>query len=471
MSTSTDQRYEYVLQGTVVDRVTRKPVPGVKVEAWDRDTRYHDMLGVATTDQGGRFVIGFQTVYFGDYAPDRSPDVFFKAFIDEREVLTTYETPQYNLERGTTTVVLELSMPKIKTDGVDRISGAQALKAIDWWAKSDFRGVWEQGKDKGKSVSRLVGEMGVKSLTSLNIKPIQPTATKDSQIVNQSSLQAEKSLAAQGIQVTEVKAVDAKATKNLANLKDYPLTLRAGDKVTLYEENGVVKYYTLTPKTKAAGIDAEKVAGLDEEVQAVKAQLREVETIRAEVDRIKESSQTTGQALGDGAKGIQAQAEEIAKLQGELATLRKNTAAKDAEIAKLRTDLDAVRTAQTNLTTNIPLSRLEALEKEIVRLRVAPQPIVRDAPTPPVDRDANVIRAPETPIGKRTAAKKAASVRAPSKPAAANKPASKSASPKNGAAKKAPAKKVATKKVATKKAGAKQADPKPRSGGKRGDDA
>lgn len=412
MATSTDQQYEFVLQGTVVDRVTRKPVPGVKIEAWDRDTRYHDMLGVATTDQGGRFVIGFQTVYFGDYAPDRSPDVFFKAFIDGREVLTTFETPQYNLERGTTTVVLELVMPKIQAGGVDRINSMHALKAIDWWSQSDFRGVWEQGKDKGKSVGRLVGDLGAKSLLGLKIKPIQPAATKDSEIVNQSSLQAEKSLAVHGIQVTEVKAVDAKAANNLMNLKDYPLALRAGDKVTLYEENGVVKYYTLTPKTKVAGIDAAKVASIDEDVQAVKAQLRAVETIRVEMDRIKETSQAAGETVGEGAKDIRAQAEEITKLQTELATLRKNTAAKDAEIAKLRTDLDAVRTAQTNLTTNIPLSRLEALEKEIVRLRVAPQPIVRDAPTPPVDHDANAIRAPETPIGKRTAAKKTTSAAA-----------------------------------------------------------
>lgn len=455
MATSTDQQYEFVLQGTVVDRVTRKPVPGVKIEAWDRDTRYHDMLGVATTDQGGRFVIGFQTVYFGDYAPDRSPDVFFKAFIDAREVLTTFETPQYNLERGTTTVVLELVMPKVQSGGVDRINSMHALKAIDWWSQSDFRGVWEQGKDKGKSVGRLVGDLGAKSMLGLKIKPIQPAATKDSEIVNQSSLQAEKSLAVHGIQVTEVKAVDPKAAKNLMNLKDYPLALRAGDKVTLYEENGVVKYYTLTPKTKAADIDAAKVASIDEDVQAVKAQLREVETIRVEMDRIKETSQAAGQTVGEGTKDIRAQAEEISKLQTELATLRKNTAAKDAEIAKLRTDLDAVRTAQTNLTTNIPLSRLEALEKEIVRLRVAPERIVRDATPAPVESDTKEIQPPAMPIGRKTVVKKAGARKAASKTATAAKPTSTTTS----------AKKPAPQKTTGKRGS------KPASGGKRGGNA
>ncbi|MCC7247440.1 MAG: hypothetical protein IT473_02345 [Lysobacter sp.] len=460
MATSTDQQYEFVLQGSVVDRVTRKPVPGVKVEAWDRDTRYHDMLGVATTDQSGRFVIGFQTVYFGDYAPDRSPDVFFKAFIDAREVLTTFETPQYNLERGTTTIVLELVMPKVQTGGVDRVNSMHALKAIDWWSQSDFRGVWEQGKDKSKSVGRLVGDLGAKSLLGVKIKPIQPAATKDSEIVNQSSLQAEKSLAVHGIQVTEVKTVDPKAAKNLMNLRDYPLALRSGDKVTLYEENGVVKYYTLTPKTKAAGVDAAKVVSIEEDVQAVKAQLREVETMRVEMDRIKETSQAAGQTLGEGSKDIQAQAAEISKLQTELATLRKNTAAKDAEIAKLRTDLDAVRTAQTNLTTNIPLSRLEALEKEIVRLRVAPERIVRDAPAAPIESDTNELEAPAMPIGRKVTAKKATTEKAGAK---------KTASKNTPAAKSTPTK-PAAKKAATAKASGKRGS-KPGSGGKRGDNA
>ncbi|MBP6750855.1 MAG: hypothetical protein KA144_14565, partial [Xanthomonadaceae bacterium] len=246
----------------------------------------------------------------------------------------------------------------------------------------------------------------------------------------------------------------------LMNLRDYPLALRSGDKVTLYEENGVVKYYTLTPKTKAAGVDAAKVVSIEEDVQAVKAQLREVETIRVEMDRIKETSQAAGQTLGEGSKDIQAQAAEISKLQTELASLRKNTAAKDAEIAKLRTDLDAVRTAQTNLTTNIPLSRLEALEKEIVRLRVAPERIVRDAPAAPIESDTKEIEAPAMPIGRKATAKKATTEKAGAKKAASKTaPAAKSTATKSAAKKAAPAK-------AAGKRGS-----KPGSGGKRGDKA
>ncbi len=398
---STDQRYEYVIQGTVVDRVSRAGIQGVKVEAWDRDTRYHDMLGVATTDANGRFTIGFQTAYFGDYAPDRSPDLFFKAFIGEREMLTTFETPMMNVERGTTTVTLELQMPTIKNKGVDRIGGLQALKALNWWGQSDFRGVWEQGKDKSKTMGKLLGTIGEKSLSSFNVKPIRPSATSDSQIVNQTPLQAEKTLAMQNIQVTEVKQASAVGKDNLINLRDYPLVLKAGDRVTLYEENGVVKYYTRTPHPKAAGIDAEKVASIDSDMQTMKAQMRDIDSIRADMEQLKENSQTTGQILGDGSKETQAQAEELSKMRNELAMLRKNTAEKDAQLAKLRTDLDMIRTAQTNQTTNIPMSRLEALEAEIVRLRT-PERIVAVGP---VIGAAIVKTAESAPKGQKVAVK------------------------------------------------------------------
>jgi hypothetical protein len=417
---STDQRYEYVIQGTVVDRVTRAGVQGVKVEAWDRDTRYHDMLGVATTDANGRFTIGFQTAYFGDYAPDRSPDLFFKAFLGEREMLTTFETPMMNVQRGTTMVTLELQLPTINNKGVDRIGGLQALKALNWWGQSDFRGVWEQGKDKSKTVGKLFGAMGEKSLSSFNVKPIRPSPTTDSQIVNQTPLQAEKTLAVQNIQVTEVKQVSAGNKDNLVNLKDYPLVLKAGDRVTLYEENGVVKYYTRTPQPKSAGIDADKVVSIDSDMQTMKAQMREIDSIRSEMERLKENSQATGQMLGDGSKEVQAQAEELSKLRNELAIMRKSTAEKDAQLVKLRTDLDMIRTAQTNQTTNIPMSRLEALEAEIVRLR-APERVVAAEPVSGSAINKAVLSVPK---GKKTAFKDGdtASMKAAAKKPVATKP-------------------------------------------------
>ena len=84
MSTNFEKRPEYTVGGRVVDRTTRAGIRGVRVEAWDRDTRYHDLLGQAVTNADGQFAIGFDSAYFGDYAPDRAPDLFFKLFLDGR---------------------------------------------------------------------------------------------------------------------------------------------------------------------------------------------------------------------------------------------------------------------------------------------------------------------------------------------------------------------------------------------------
>ena len=98
----------YRLFGRVVERTRRSGIPGVTVEAWDRDTRFHDMLGSVVTGADGAFSIAFDDDYFGDFAPDRSPDVFFKVLRDGKVLLTTFDKPMMNLRDGGTQVTLEI---------------------------------------------------------------------------------------------------------------------------------------------------------------------------------------------------------------------------------------------------------------------------------------------------------------------------------------------------------------------------
>lgn len=405
MVTSIETQPEYAIRGVVVDRSTQRGVRGVKVEAWDRDTRYHDLLGQVITDDDGRFTIGYDGVFFGDFAPDRSPDVYFKVYLDARLVLTTFEQPRMNLLRGLLDVKLELEMPQLQPQGRDRISMEQTMKAVNWWRASDFRGVAKEGEDKFKTIGKLIGRLAGKSLDRFDWEPVAPKGTREKEIINQDVNNAQRALALQQVEVAEVKSITGGTRDNLRLLKNYPVALKAGDRVILYQEDGVVKYYTRVPAAKPDQADGQTIARIDGDVQSLKAQVRNMDALRTEVDNLKSTDGTVEQRLAESADKSRQYEEDMTRLNRELNDVRRAAAAKDAEIVQLRSDLVAVRTATDNLSSRIPLARLEALEQRINRLPPAPA---------------------ATPARKRAAAKAA-----PAKTAAAKKAAAPGRKPKS----------------------------------------
>lgn len=359
---------EYAIRGVVVDRATQRGVRGARVEAWDRDIRFHDLLGQVVTDEDGRFTIGYDSVFFGDHGPDRSPDVYFKVFLDAREVLSTFDQPRTNAARGTMDVRLELDLAQLQPQGRDRVTAEQTQKAVDWWRASDFKGTAREAGDKFGTIGRLFAGIAGRSLANFDWEPVRPQGTREKDIVGQDVGQAQRALAIQQVEVTEVRQVSGGTRDNLRFLKDYPAALKAGDRVTLYEENGVVKYYARVPEPDPASADAESVARIDGDVQSLNARVRTVEALRGEVDNLRTADATIDQRLAENTAATRAREEEVARLERELNEVRRTAAAKDAEIAQLRTDLAVVRSATDALATRIPLSRLEALELEVRRI-------------------------------------------------------------------------------------------------------
>ncbi|GAB3764912.1 hypothetical protein GCM10028796_20990 [Ramlibacter monticola] len=400
---------EYVIRGRVIDRATKAGVRGVRVDAWDRDTRYHDLLGQATTDDEGRFTIGYDSVYFGDFAPDRSPDVYFRLYLDGTEVLSTFDKPRKNTARGATDVVLELDMPQLRPAGRDYVSVTQALKVADWWQASDFRGAWREGTDKARTIGSLLGGLGGDALKNFDLAPVRTRGTTEREVVNQPVAAAQQALALKQVEVTEVKSVsEAGRRETLKTLADYPLQLKAGDKVQLYQENGVVKYYTRVPAADANAVDGQAVQKLDEDVQSLKTRVQQAETLRAEVESLKGSGSALEQRLSTDAEALRAQTDEVAALKAELSALRKSTAAKEAEIVKLQTDLVQVRQSQDQLIARLPLDRLSRLEQQLGLL--AP-----GAGERPAVRAAGTRKAAEAGVAGKTATKTPRAKKAPTR--------------------------------------------------------
>ncbi len=417
MATTFDKRSEYLINGRVVDRASQNGVRGVRVEAWDRDTRYHDMLGQGVSNDSGAFSIGFDSVYFGDYGEDHSPDVYFKVFLDGQEVLSTFDRPLKNSGRGGIDVKLELDMPQLQPEGTDRISAEQTLRAVDWWRASDFRGVWREGSDKVSTVGRLVGSLATRTLNDFEFEPVRPKGTREREIVNQDVNNAQRALALQQVDVVEVRSVASDGARGeLRTLKHYPLRLKPGDRVTLHEQDGIVKYYTRVPSVDADQVDRQTVIRIDEDVQSLKGEMRDIDAMRADVENLKTTDTAVEQRIGEGSGNQRAQAEEITRLQRELTDMRKAATAKDVAIVELRSDLTAVRTAQDNLAARLPLARLDALEMQLKRM-AQPRGML------PVRAQKKV--ASKTTAKKATAktiAKKAASKTAAKKPASKKAP-------------------------------------------------
>jgi hypothetical protein len=352
MAAKTRLDREYIVTGVVVDRMTQRGVAGVIVEAWDRDTKYHDMLGQAATNADGAFVIAFDSDYFGNAAPDRGADIFFRAYLDDREVLTTFERPLRNVRPGRHDMRLEIDLPQVQT-GRDRISAEQAIKAVDWWRASDFRGVVTQGFDKTRTIGALAGALVGDAFRNFDFEPVRPRSTRERDIVEQPPDQARTALLQQQVEVTAVKPASTLHDRTqLRTLAEYPVRLRAGDRVTLYEENGVVKYYTRDAATRQTADEA-TVARLDEDVQAVKARVEAMSELRVELENARTT--TAEVAAGAAAETARAdrQAELLMRVQAQLEDMQRVTAAKDQQIAKLQNDITLVTRAQDALATRL----------------------------------------------------------------------------------------------------------------------
>lgn len=99
--------------GFVVDIKTRLGVRGLRVEAWDKDLVFNDLVGSAATDERGFFQIEIDQSSFRELFTDRKPDLFFKLFRGDEPVLSTEDSTLWNLEREHTQIVIEVNIASL----------------------------------------------------------------------------------------------------------------------------------------------------------------------------------------------------------------------------------------------------------------------------------------------------------------------------------------------------------------------
>ena len=81
------------VQGTIEEAETGRPLSGHIVRAFDKDVLFDDKLGLATTDEQGRFLIEFTEDAFRDFM-ELTPDLYLRIYDPTGERLL-HQTPIY----------------------------------------------------------------------------------------------------------------------------------------------------------------------------------------------------------------------------------------------------------------------------------------------------------------------------------------------------------------------------------------
>jgi hypothetical protein len=261
-------------------------------------------------------------------------------------VKSTLDEARMNLAAGVTQVTLEIGAgAEMPAPGRDRIGSRHVMKLSDFYHQSDFKGVFREQRDKASMLGSFLAAAGGSAFKAFDLEPMRPKGVPTSQVVGQDTASAMANLAGRQVQVSEVKPYDPKTDAgSVRALGEFPLRVKAGDQVTLYEEQGTVRYYSVVREVAPASVDADTVARLDREVKDLK---------------------------GD----------EMVRLRAELAQVRQSAADKDAQIEKLQGDLEKTRAEQAELGKRFPAEKLAALERQMQQLN---ERVVRTTPTPAV---------------------------------------------------------------------------------------
>lgn len=102
----------------VIDRQTRSAIARLRVEAWDKDLIFDDLVGSAVTDEQGAFQMEFDQSYFQELFLGRQPDLFFKVFRESQLIKSTEDSILWNVRAGETKIVIEVDMPTILDEKV-----------------------------------------------------------------------------------------------------------------------------------------------------------------------------------------------------------------------------------------------------------------------------------------------------------------------------------------------------------------
>lgn len=357
------------IAGNIIDATTHKGVPDLVVEAWDRDAAEHVRFASAVTDRRGRFQLAIDEAVLGTPMPVVLPDVHLKVFRDRQPVPVTGDVLLHGVTSLDSRVMLQAQLGTQSPEKRDRITSARVFSVVEFLQLSDFKGVWREGVDKAGGFGGIVLDAVREKISKMELKPLKPSEHRTKDVLRQDVPTSRRRLENRGVTVKEVKPYRAALSSETTGLiKGYPAKLRAGDTVNLYEEDGVVRAYSIVKSPKATDINAGDVTRIDHEVRTLRSEVTTLATVRNDLADVRASSLNTTSRLDQEVAGVKTRLATVDTLTRELTVVKEESARKDETIAALRQEVTTVRRAHAEFVEKVSPERIARMEEAIRRL-------------------------------------------------------------------------------------------------------
>ena len=98
----------YKISGVLTNNRSHQGITGLRVEAWDNDFIFDDLVGDAISNEQGAFQIEFKASYFRELFLDIRPDLYFKIFHGNKFIDSTENSVLWNVDQELTHVNIEV---------------------------------------------------------------------------------------------------------------------------------------------------------------------------------------------------------------------------------------------------------------------------------------------------------------------------------------------------------------------------
>lgn len=358
--------------GTVVDAQTKNPVPNLRVEAWTNETPQHAVLDTATTDAQGRFQLVMQAevgvIGAGPTAKVvNAVPVVLKVFQANQMLKATGDISIPNLLEFNRAAVLQVPVPApAQPAKKDHVTAPQVLTAATFVKRSDFRGVFNETRDRATSLGTVLMDSLKTAAGNFVLKPLQVSAVRSRDVIGQDPKTASLRLEQQNIAVGDVVAYQPGLTSALNVTTSLPHNLKSGDKVNLLVQDGVVRGYQVVSPPATSGAGTAVLAG---QVNTLQANVEVLQTQTNDLEQFKTTQQVSMAATSGDVAVLQQKAALVDQLQVQLTRVQQDSTQKDQTISSLQKQLTDVQAAHNALASELAPARIAALEDAVRKLR------------------------------------------------------------------------------------------------------